>query len=56
MEHLDTLKSLVEIDLSKNRVRQLDASAFPINNAITCLKMEDNGLRSLTGLERLVRV
>ena len=30
--------------------------SFPVNNIITCLKMEDNGLRSLTGLDRLVRV
>ena len=56
VEHLESLKSLVEIDLSKNRVRQLDSQSFPLNNIITCVKMEDNGLRSLTGLERLMRV
>jgi len=38
---------LRELDLSKNRIRQLDTTSFSNFHVITCLRLEDNGLRNL---------
>jgi Leucine-rich repeat (LRR) protein len=47
VDFLEKLKALRELDLSKNRIRQLDATSFSNFHVITCLRLEDNGLRNL---------
>jgi Leucine-rich repeat (LRR) protein len=47
VDFLEKLKVLRELNLSKNRIRQLDATSFSNFHVITCLCLEDNGLRNL---------
>lgn len=56
LEHIDHLKDLREVDLSSNRIRQLDANSFSPHHQIACLRMEDNGLRSLSHIEKLEKL
>ena len=55
-DFLEKLKALRELDLSKNRIRQLDATSFSNFHVITCLRLEDNGLRNLQNVEKLDRL
>lgn len=56
VDFLEKLKALRELDLSKNRIRQLDATSFSNFHVITCLRLEDNGLRNLQNVEKLERL
>lgn len=55
-DFLEKLKQLRELDLSKNRIRQIDPHQFHNQLMISCLKLEDNGLRSLANIEPLERL
>ena len=56
VDFLEKLKALRELDLSKNRIRQLDNTSFQNFHVITCLRLEDNGLRNLQNVEKLERL
>ena len=56
IDYLEKYKQLRELDLSKNRIRQIDPNSFHNQLIISCLKLEDNGLRSLANIERLERL
>lgn len=47
IEYLDKLRTLRELDLSKNKIRQIDPNSFVPQMLISCLKLDENGLRSL---------
>jgi internalin A len=53
IEHLEKLKQLRELDLSKNRLKQIEPASFHDQHQIMCLRLDDNGLKSLAGVERL---
>lgn len=42
--------------MSKNRIRQIEPTSFHNGLIISCLKLEENGLRSLANIERLERL
>ena len=50
---LQELKKLYELDLSKNMIRFIDKTSFPLSNMISCLKLEDNQIRNLNYIDRL---
>lgn len=56
VDFLEKLKQLRELDLSKNRIRKIEPNSFHNGLIISCLKLEDNGLRSLENIERLERL
>jgi len=56
VDNLEKLKQLRELDLSKNRIRQIEPNSFHNGLIISCLKVEENGLRSLANIERLDRL
>ena len=56
IEHLEKLKQLRELDLSKNRIRQIDQNSFYSHNVIMCLKLDDNGLKTLANIEKLEKL
>jgi protein phosphatase 1 regulatory subunit 7 len=56
IDNLEKLKQLRELDLSKNRIRQIEPNSFHNGLIISCLKVEENGLRSLANIERLERL
>ena len=56
VDFLEKLRSLREIDFSKNRLRQIDTNSFHPYSIVTCLRIEDNGLRNLANIERLERL
>jgi len=56
IEHLEKLRQLRELDLRKNKIRQIDNNSFPTHNNILCLRLDDNGLRSLANIEKLDKV
>jgi len=47
---------LRELDLSKNRIRQIDMNSFLPHHVIMCLRLDDNGLRSLANIEKLEKL
>ena len=53
IEHLEKLKSLRELDLSKNKISKIDHNSFPSPNQITLLKLEENNIKSLVLFETL---
>ena len=55
-DFLEKLKQLRELDLSKNRIKQIEPHQFHNQLMISCLKLEDNSLRSLANIERLERL
>ena len=56
IEHLEKLRQLRELDLSKNRIRQIDMNSFHHFHVIVCLRLDDNGLRSLANIEKLEKL
>lgn len=56
IDFLEKLKQLRELDLTKNRIRQIDQNSFHNGLMISCLKLEENGLRSLANIEKLERL
>lgn len=56
VEHLEKLKYLRELDLSRNKIRQIDTNSFHNGHMISCLKLDENGLRSLANIEKLDRL
>lgn len=53
VEHLDKLRQLQELDLSKNKIRAIETSSFAPHLQIISLRLDENGLRSLANIERL---
>lgn len=56
IEHLEKLRQLRELDLSKNRIRQIDVNSFHAHHQIMILKLNENGLRSLANIEKLEKL
>jgi len=56
IEHLEKLKQLRELDLSKNRLKQIEPASFYDYHQIMCLRLDDNGLKSLAGIEHLLKL
>jgi Leucine-rich repeat (LRR) protein len=56
IEHLEKLKQLRELDLSKNRIRQIDPNSFFSHHVILCLRLDDNSLKSIANVERLEKL
>ena len=56
IEHLEKLKQLRELDLSKNRIRQIDPNSFYQHHVIMCLRLDENGLKSLANIEKLEKL
>lgn len=58
IENLENLKSLKVLDLSQNRIRQIDASfiypssSFPVGTAVTTLLLNENLLRTLNNVQK----
>lgn len=42
-----------ELDLSKNKIRQVEANSFLQSHIITVLKLDDNALKSIANIERI---
>lgn len=55
-DFLEKLKQLRELDLSKNRIKQIELHQFHSDLIIQTLKLEDNQMRSLANIERLERL
>jgi len=53
IEHLEKLRSLRDLDLSKNKIRQVEPNSFLQTHVITALKLDDNSLKSVANIERL---
>mmetsp|Transcript_24695 Transcript_24695/g.21930 ORF Transcript_24695/g.21930 Transcript_24695/m.21930 type:complete len:388 (+) Transcript_24695:144-1307(+) len=56
VEHIDHLKDLREVDLSNNRIRQFESNSFSINHQIACLRVEENGLKTLSNIDKLSKL
>lgn len=56
IEHLEKLKQLRELDLSKNRIRQIDSNSFYAHHVIMCLRLDDNSLKSIANIEKLEKL
>jgi len=42
--------------LSKNRIRQIDPNSFYSHHVIMCIRLDDNGLKSLANIEKLEKL
>lgn len=47
IEHLEKLRALRELDLSKNKIRQLEPRAFYFPSQLLSLRLDDNPIKSL---------
>ena len=57
IDSLEKLRSLAQLDLSKNRIKQVDAGSFIQGfHVISCLKLEENVIRNLNNFEKLERL
>lgn len=56
LDSIDNLRNLRELDVNKNKIRQIDSNTFSSNIPIRCLKLEENGLRSLANIQKLYKL
>lgn len=56
IDYLENLTSLKELDISKNKIRQIDPNSFNTQMQLICLKFEENGLKTLMNIDWLVRL
>lgn len=45
IEHIDKLKSLREVDLSKNKIKSLESKCFPVS--LTVLRFDENPFKQI---------
>jgi Leucine-rich repeat (LRR) protein len=43
---------LRELDLNRNKIRTIEPNSFTNNEKLVCLRLEENGLKSLINVER----
>ena len=53
IEHLEKLRSLRELDLSRNKIRIIETNSFLPTHNIVLLKLDDNSLKTTMYIERL---
>jgi Leucine-rich repeat (LRR) protein len=53
IEHLEKLRNLRELDLSKNKIRQLEQKCFYAPSLMTTLRLDENALKQLIHIEQL---
>lgn len=53
---LENLKTLKELDVCRNRIRQFDGTSFINCNPIKCLKIEDNSLKNFHHIQKLYKL
>ena len=53
IDSIENLRNLIELDCNRNKIRQIDTHSFSSTNPIRILRLEENGLRSLTHINKL---
>ena len=53
---LENLKTLKELDVCSNRIRQFDGTSFINCNPIKCLKIEENSLKNFHHIQKLYKL
>ena len=53
IEHLEKLRSLRELDLSRNKIRIIEPNSFLPTHNIVLLTLDDNSLKTTMYIERL---
>lgn len=53
IEHLEKLKQLRELDLCKNKIRQIDQNSFQPYHQIQTLRLDENAIKTVNGIEKL---
>lgn len=56
MDGLEGLENLRELNLDRNKIKSVDIGNFSSLNNLKILRMEDNGLRSLSNFEPLPKL
>lgn len=53
IDSIENLRNLIELDCNRNKIRQIEPHSFSVTNPIRILRLEENGLRSLSNLNKL---